>query len=71
MCERERERERKREREREREHTFNFVFPPLAGITQHGFIIRLRYQILACIYQKKIPGFHFLTFIILIFNLNV
>ena len=60
-----------REREREREHTLIFVFPPLAGITQHGFIIRLRYQILACIYQKKIPGFHFLTFIILIFNLNV
>ena len=30
---------REREREREREHTSIFVFPSLAGITQHGFII--------------------------------
>ena len=33
------ERERERGRERERAQTLIFVFPSLAGITQHGFII--------------------------------
>ena len=33
--------EREREREREREHTLIYVFPSLAGITQHGIVIIL------------------------------
>ena len=30
-----------REREREREHTLIYVFPSLAGITEHGIVIIL------------------------------